>query len=285
MLYIVLGVVCFAIFCGLAIFIHGQFESRFNSSSYDYCSDQDFEKIYLEPNYLLKLHYLLHVSNEILKATGVEYFATSGTLLSVFRTGFLTPWDDDGDLNVYKPDFEEKKEKIDQLLLKNRVYLNDAFWMANLQVYQLKMTDGNPMQEKFPSNREPFVDWILFEKMSDDVAKTYPDHRSRNVFHFSSERERNLFPRDFIFEEELYPIQEKSVKVFSDQMAKRLQLENPTVTLSVPHHSISVLNRTYGKEQDPMMWKKCFLASSHESMGLFVKPCKLTQQQVEKLLH
>ena len=285
MIYIVVGVICFAIFCGLAVFIYGEFRSRFNASSYDNCSDEEFKNIYLDPNYLLKLHYLLHVSNEILKAAKVQYVATSGTLLSIFRTGFLTPWDDDGDLDVFKPDFEANRKFIEELLVKNDVYLNDPFWIANLQVYQLKMLDGHPMQRKYPSDREPFVDWVLFEQMNEEVAQSYPDHRSRKVFHFSSARERELFPREYLFEEELYPIQEKTLQVFSTETAKRLKIENPTVTLSVPNLPISILDRAYGKKEDLSMWKKCYLASSHQSMGLFVKPCKLTEQQVNQLFH
>ncbi len=282
---VVVSIIAFVILCGIAVLMYREFQNRFSSSAYDMCSDKDFENVHLDPNYLLKLHYLLHVSNEILQKARVEYVAISGTLLSIFRTGFLTPWDDDGDLNVFKPDFEKNKSIIDRLLNEYGLYLKDPFWFASLEIFQLCFVDGHPMQRKYPSDCEPFVDWVLYKKMSNQVAETYDDHKDRDVYHFSSSRERDLFPKEYLFDNELYPIKEKSLTVFSETTAKRLNVENPTLTLKVPNNSIALLNRCYGKKEDKSMWKTCYLASSHHSMGLFVKPCKLTEEQVQKLLN
>jgi len=236
-IFIIVGVIAFVVFCGIAVFIYREFQSRFNGSAYETCTDEEFEHIHLEPNYLLKLHYLLHVSNEILKRAKVQYVTISGTLLSIFRTGFLTPWDDDGDLNVYKPDFQRNKLHIDQLMKQYGVYLNDPFWMAKLEIFQLKLVDGHPMQQKYPSEKEPFVDWVLYEKMTKEVSEQYQDHEGRAVYHFSSPRERELFPREFLFEDEIYPIEEAPLTAFSAATAKRLGVENPTVTLRVPKNA------------------------------------------------
>jgi len=282
---VIVSIIAIVIFFGISVFIYKQFQCRFNSNDYAMCSDEDFDQVHLEPNYLIKLHYLLHISDKILKMAKVEYVAISGTLLSMFRTEFLTPWDDDGDLNVNKADFEQSKSKIDQLLQHFGLYLNDPFWFAKLEIFQLKMVDGHPLQAKYPSAREPFVDWVLYEKMTTEDAHGYENSNGRDVYHFSSPRERELFPREFLFSDELYPIRQKSLAVFSAAAAKRLGVENPTLSLDVPNNAISFLNRAYGAKNDKSMWRDCYLASSHQSMTLFVKPCKLTENQVQRLLN
>lgn len=284
-IFIIVGALAFSVLCGVAMFVYKQFQTRFTNGDYEFCTDEQYKHIHLEPNYLLKLHYLLHLSDKILKEANVEYVAISGTLLSIERTGFLTPWDDDGDLNVKKQDFVTHKKTLDKLLQKHHVYLKDPFWIANLEIFQLCFQYNHPILQKFPSESEPFVDWVLYEKMDEQTYRNdlVPADNEEPVYHFSSPRERELFPREFVYESELYPIKRAKLRVFNQSMAERLGLENPIVSLNVPHDSVALLNRTYGSKDDESSWKNCYLASSHRSVGLFVKPCKLTADQVKQL--
>lgn len=277
----VLIVVAVLVAIGVALLLWKSFQSRFLKNQYDYCTDEQFEHVKLEPNYLLKLHYLLHASHRILSRAGVRYVAVGGTLLSMVRNGALTPWDDDGDLSVFKTDYLQNQQKINRLLTQYHLHLKDPFWLASLEVFQLRFDADHPLLRKYPSQDEPFVDWILFEQMSGE--QNHPES-GETCYHHSSAGERKVFPHDFIYENELFPLATRTLKAFSEKTAAALGIvDNPVVELTTPHNVLAYLNRCYGTKDEPEMWRSCYLASSHRSMGLFIKPCKLTAQQIEKL--
>jgi hypothetical protein len=256
------------------------FQSRFIEKSYAFCTDEQFEHVKLEPNYLLKLHYLLHVSHAILTEANVPYVAVGGTLLAMQRDGYLTPWDDDGDLSVFKEEFTRQRAVVERLLRKHGLELRNPFWFANLEVFQLRLDSNHAMLREYPSESEPFVDWVLFDRMASEM-----NHPKTNeaCYHHSSAGEREVFPHDVLYESELFPLCVRSLKAFSDKTARQLQLPNPVVQLVTPNNPDAYLNRCYGTKEMPEMWKSCYLASSHRSLGLFIKPCRLTAAQVNNM--
>lgn len=250
------------------------FQSRFNSKEYKLCSEQNFQHVRLESNFLLKLLHLLWVTDKIFTETSVRYCAIGGTLLSIERNGYLTPWDDDGDVCVFESDYKLRENDIKLLLDEHKVQLTDPFWFANLKVLQLRLIDDHPFQKKFPTDEQPFVDWMMFkpERIANGAVR----------MNFSSDDQKKLFPKSYLKLENLFPLRRKKLETFSAKVAVS-EDENFSVNLRVPNNPLPLLNRDYGTQEEPEKWRYCYLASSHRSAFLFVDPCQLTKQQILNL--
>ena len=262
----------------------GQFKDRFISKSYNVCSDSDFQHVLLPSGFLIKLHYLLHIADEILTAANVRYFSIGGTLLSIERTGYLTPWDDDGDLGLLKEDFVANEKKIQTLIDQHRVYLRDPFKLADLGVFQLCLREDHPIHLEYPTDEQPFVDWMLYCCQNMQQVR---ENGAEPIYNFASTRQQAIFPRSYILHSELFPLQRKPLKAFSDHRAAQSNASgaprNYETRLVTANKTLPMLAREYGKADAPDSWKTEFLASSHRSGYLFVKPCKLTREQVMAL--
>lgn len=276
---VALMTVAFVAVVGLGVLAWNTFQSRFVSKNYAMCSDEQFLHVRLPPNYLLKLHHLLRISHEILTEANVRYISIGGTLLSMARDGYLTPWDDDGDLAIFENDYNENRAKIAELMKKHRVHLNDPFWLLDTGVFHLRLDDDHPLQSLYPSEDQPFVDWMLFKRHSGDINGENVNH----YYHYARPRQCKVFPIDYFTSEEMFPIQTMPLYAFSERMAKEHNLPNPRIELATPNGTMSSLNRSFGTAENPEMWRSCYLASSHRSAGLFIKPCKLTPEQAAKM--
>lgn len=276
----VIACVLTLIVSALCVFAWNTFQSRFTADEFSECTEEQFKHVRLEPNYLLKLAYLISISDKILREANVRYCAIGGVLLAVERTGYLTPWDDDGDLCVFQADFDAHQAKLQSLLRKHGVRLVDAFWPADLGVFQLHFNDDHPMHQTHPTDQQPFVDWMLYspEATNDGSVR----------MNFTSPRQRVIFPNSFLRLSELFPLRRQTVSVFSKQTARQLAAQgyddaHQTVEFVTPNDIVSILNREYGTRHHPELWKTCFLASSHRSPELFIKACKLTEDQIKRL--
>lgn len=253
---LIAGLVVFGI---VALLLYEIFSIRFKREPYLICTDDQLHHVTLPPNFLLKIFHLLKISHEILSAVGVRYVACGGTLLSMIRSGYLTPWDDDGDLYVFKTDFDEKRDEIDKLLLKHKVCLNKTF--ALFDVVNLQFCDDNPLMQEFPSDGSPCVDWFMIDKMSD------------GRYDFTSSVVRSIFPYDFMHESELFP--------FKTMTLRPNKTSEKSITLNVANKSVAILNRSYGTKENPELWKSCYLASSHRDPTLLFKPCQMSQKHID----
>jgi len=285
--HIVCAIVAMLIVIGVgAYFSVAALGTRFSAEkkTYSFCSEQDFEHVRLEPTFLLKLHHLLYVSDKILTEANVRYCAIGGTLLSMERSGYLTPWDDDGDLAVFESDLNARRTKVDALLKEHKVHLTEPFsFFANLGVFHLRLDDDHPLNKRWPSDDQPFVDWMLFAPLAGRVDSKYREP----IHHFARKGERDIFPKSYITERQMFPLRRQPLKVFSDKqealLDPELAVENCTLWLVSPANNAPLLTREYGTAAEPEMWRTCYLASSHRSALLFVKPCRLTDAQIEKM--
>jgi len=276
---VAISAVVVVLLTGLAVLVLQGLQSRFAQEKNSVCSTSQFAHVRLPPNYLIKLHYLLRISHDMFTKLGVRYVAIGGTLLSIVRDGHLTPWDDDGDLAVFADDYQKRRKELATEMAKNRVHLRDPFKVADLGVFQLVLDDDHPLNAQFPSEDKPFVDWMLIKKHKGDINGENVNH----YYHFASPRQCMLWPKDYHTPDEMFPLRSRPLKIFSDRTALRHNLHNSSVRLAVPNITVEPLNRSYGSKTDPEQWRTCYLASSHRSASLFVKPCQLTAEQKAQL--
>ena len=210
-------------------------------------------------NYLVKLFHLLKLTHEILTSVGVRYIACGGTLLSILRSGYLTPWDDDGDINVFQEDYEKKIDEIDILLKKHKVYLDGSF--GTFDTLKLRFSDDNPMLQQYPSEDLPFIDWFMYKKIDKDT------------YNYGNQILRLLYPFEYLTESDLFPLKMMTLKPTKSS--------NESINLFVANNTTAVINRSLGTKENPQLWKSCHLASSHRDMNLLLKPCQLSQQQIQ----
>lgn len=256
----VVGVICFGIIaCGLLEL----FGNRFVFTEYAMCSDEQMEHVKLPTNFLTKIFHLLKITNEILTTAGVRYVAIGGTLLSMVRTGYLTPWDDDGDVFIFKEDFDKKKDEIDALLREHKVYLQYTFGVFDS--LKLHLCDDNPIMQQYPSEESPIIDWLMIGKANDEANPMY-NYTSRVV--------QAIFPHDYIYASELFP--------FRKMLLSPTRNSSETIQLTVPNDSVSLLNRSYGTKTNPDGWRHCYLASSHRNPFLMVRPCQLSDKNIKQ---
>jgi hypothetical protein len=133
--------------------------------------------------------------------------------------------------------------------------------------------DDNPILEQYEcvDASELFVDWILCEKMQ----RTQDDNiNNESVIQSSSRWNRHLFPRDYLYESEVFPIQIKPLSALPN---------GETINLCVPNNLEANLDRAYGKPDNPKFWRDCYLASSHRNVTLELHPCQLCKEQVKML--
>ena len=63
-------------------------------------SGDDVRTMFTEQETIDGIYFLLDVWDQVAEQSGVEYWATFGTMLGAVRNGGVIPWDDDADICV-----------------------------------------------------------------------------------------------------------------------------------------------------------------------------------------
>lgn len=156
--------------------------------SYQKCS---YPHLILSPQQLKTTKELLVTFNDFCRKKHITYFAVGGTLLGAIRNGGMMPFDDDIDLGILE------KDEASLLTLNDPVY------------YLQKMKDPWNFGYKFrKKNSSIFLDIFIYEERIPGFYKI------RN----------NLWPRESIYESEIYPLQLKrfsnmQIPIFRDYMS------------------------------------------------------------------
>ena len=166
-------------------------------------------------------HYLLFslFSNFIkeLDANKIDYFLIGGSLIGYFRhnQGFI-PWDDDIDIGILDKDKDKVYKIIENMHIKN-----DKF---NLQ--------------------KSFVDKIVYGEFNNNPIQVdlffYKYFDNKKYYDFEHPRQRELWPGQHIFDNEIFPLQTVPFKLYLPDGNVYDQ-----INVKIPHKSIEYLDRCY----------------------------------------
>ena len=172
---------------------------------------------------------MLKATDEILSNSKVEYWIDGGTLLGTIRHKDIIPWDDDADICILQAD--ESKFLSLKNLFNDKGYDISEFW-GGYKIFPLNGEDINFKNRNWQWNVEeiknketfyykfPFIDVFLCAKFGDS-------------YHFKDSNVRNLWPKYFHTEKDLFPLKEYQFNHF---------------TLKGPNNPSPYLDRSYGSD-------------------------------------
>lgn len=138
----------------------------------------------------LKLLEILKETDSVLREKGLRYFLTGGTALGAVRHGGFIPWDDDADIAMPRPDYEQFIRHASQWLpphLFMRSHLSDPaypFYYAKIEDLRTTIVEG-PTR---PFVGGIFIDIFPIDGIPDDISQfNRYDRRFRNhckLLHF-----------------------------------------------------------------------------------------------------
>lgn len=166
------------------------------------------------------LYMLLHKFDTVMKANGIRYFITCGTLLGSVRHGGLIPWDDDVDVAVMEDDMS--------LLYSDKVLRDLAQHGIELEGKGGGFIQNTVCKKAFLINkRSPFID-IFPMKLS----------KTSNRYEYSNPVARFMFPKETFHASDIF------------DSAGNLKLDYKFGPLSLPGpvNGVSVLTQAYGPD-------------------------------------
>ena len=89
-----------------------------------------------------KLYQMLYDIDKILLKNNIKYYIDGGTLLGAVRHKGIIPWDDDGDLCIFKKDIKNFLDCRNELLEKG--YIITKYWAG----YKIFHKDGKEINYK-----------------------------------------------------------------------------------------------------------------------------------------
>ena len=151
---------------------------------------------------ILRLYQMFYDIDFLFQKHKLTYFIDAGTLLGAVRHKGIIPWDDDGDICVFKQD--EKKLLNLKKDLNNLGYDIVKYW-AGYKIYskngqRIKIENSNWKwnDEKLDKEREdikytfPFIDVFLVNKINNIVH--YDNTRVRKIWGKCFQKYKDLFP-------------------------------------------------------------------------------------------
>lgn len=179
---------------------------RHDDSHYEYKIGSKQQEVF---NNLLKI---LKLWNDFSSEHGIEYWACGGTLLGAVRHSGFIPWDNDIDISIMLSDFNKVKKKLDK-----HPVLKYYESICGLKLYTLKNdNDINPVIDVFVCDYYNKITINFCGGLTSDGTPSW----------YVS----NLFPNQYIYINELYPI-------------KKVTFEDTTIM--VPNIEKNVLYRNF----------------------------------------
>jgi len=148
----------------------------------------------------------------ILEQNNIPYFAICGTLLGITRHREMFRWDDDIDIGILDKDID----KYNSIDFKKYGYESDKI-----------SRDGKYCCGKIylDTEKKLYIDVFPFEKVD-------------NKYIYKEERARNLWPNEYFYEDELFPLK---------------KYEFGTIKIYSANNPIPYCERAWGKNT----WKRC----------------------------
>ena len=130
------------------------------------------------------IYKLLYILDKILHQNNIEYWIDGGTLLGAVRHGGLIPWDDDGDIEIWKKD-EEKFKQLENIFASYDINLVPV-WFG----YKIFFNNGKPIEGY--TWKYPFIDIFIMEEKNGYVMYSYP--KAQNIFGKCHFEKNTMYP-------------------------------------------------------------------------------------------
>jgi phosphorylcholine metabolism protein LicD len=152
------------------------------------------DEIKVDDNTLFTIREILRATNTIFNNYKIQYWADCGTLLGMVRHGDIIPWDDDGDISIFKEDEE-------QFLYLRPVFEQYGYgigkWWGGYKIFPLNGQVSNEIKEGSEYfYRYPFVDVFIMEH-----------DKEKNIVMYSDKGLVKRWPKEYHNYDKLFPLQ------------------------------------------------------------------------------
>ncbi len=174
-------------------------------------------KYYINFAFHYKLFNLFEIVSKKLDEKNINYFLIGGGLIGYYRhnNGFI-PWDDDIDIGVMEEDREKLHDAINEIIKDDNTI---RLGIHDIDKVLIKDNNENPIQ----------IDIFYFKFLED---KKYYDYNMKKL--------RNIWPNQYIYKNELYPLQTTSYILY-DIFGKKFK----EIKIKIPNQSKQYLDRVY----------------------------------------
>lgn len=139
-----------------------------------------------KPESVQYLYKLLYILDKVFHQNNLEYWMDGGTLLGAVRHKGIIPWDDDGDVQIWKKD-ETKLKQLKDVFLSYDVVLMPT-WFG----YKIFYTYGKSI--KGYKWKYPAIDIFIMEEKNGRIVYSYP-------------KAQNAFGKCYFESETMYPLE------------------------------------------------------------------------------
>jgi lipopolysaccharide cholinephosphotransferase len=119
-----------------------------------------------KPQAVIDIYKLLYILDKIFHQNKLEYWIEGGTMLGAVRHKGIIPWDDDGDVQIWKKD-EERLKKLKDVFASYNIVLM-PIWFG----YKIFFKNGKSITGY--KWLYPFVDIFIMENKNGKVSYSYP---------------------------------------------------------------------------------------------------------------